>query len=330
MGNAIAIGLRQGLMDAGVPVHYDTELTDLVIEDGRVVGVRASPGTAPEAVVRARRGVILGSGGFEHNLEMRERLPAAADVGRLDDRIAVQHRRRDPRRDRRRPRPDLMDDAWWGRRSRCRPGRGSAWPSAMPGSIIVNQAGQRFANEALPYVEAMHEIYRGEATGVGHVLAWMVIDQRYRNRYLFAGLSPRQPFPAAGTRTARWSGRDAGGAGRADRRASRRSHRDGPAVQRLRRDRRRRRLPPRESAYDKYYPTHREAEPVAARHRPGAVLRGQDRARRPRDQGGLVTDERPRGAGGRVGGRRAVRRRQLLRGRDGSHLRGPGPPSAPP
>ena len=23
----------------------------------------------------------------------------------------------------------------------------------------------------------------------------MVIDQRYRNRYLFAGLSPRQPFP---------------------------------------------------------------------------------------------------------------------------------------
>ena len=25
--------------------------------------------------------------------------------------------------------------------------------------------------------------------------AWLVIDQRYRNRYLFAGLSPRQPFP---------------------------------------------------------------------------------------------------------------------------------------
>ena len=31
--------------------------------------------------------------------------------------------------------------------------------------------------------------------GVGHVPSWMVIDQRYRNRYLFAGLSPRQPFP---------------------------------------------------------------------------------------------------------------------------------------
>ena len=31
---------------------------------------------------------------------------------------------------------------------------------------------------------------RDRATGVGHVPAWMVIDQRYRNRYLFAGLSP--------------------------------------------------------------------------------------------------------------------------------------------
>jgi 3-oxosteroid 1-dehydrogenase len=41
----------------------------------------------------------------------------------------------------------------------------------------------------------VHEIYRGEATGVGHVPSWMVFDQRYRNRYVFAGLMPRQPFP---------------------------------------------------------------------------------------------------------------------------------------
>ena len=50
-------------------------------------------------------------------------------------------------------------------------------------------------NEAMPYVEAVHATYAGEATGVQHVPAWMVIDQRYRNRYLFAGLPPRAPFP---------------------------------------------------------------------------------------------------------------------------------------
>src|SRR3546814_18767404 len=34
-----------------------------------------------------------------------------------------------------------------------------------------------------------------ERTGIDHFPSWMIIDQRYRNRYLFAGLGPRQPFP---------------------------------------------------------------------------------------------------------------------------------------
>ena len=195
MGNAIAIGLRKGLIDAGVPVHYDTELTDLVIEDGRVVGVRVRH-DGRDAVIRARRGVILGSGGFERNLEMREKYqpqPTSVDWttgsqfntgGGVLAGIAAGAQ------------IDLMDDAWWGPTI---PLPSGPWfclaERNLPGSIIVNQAGRRFMNEALPYVEAVHEIYRGEATGIGHVPAWMIIDQRYRNRYLFAGLSPRQPFP---------------------------------------------------------------------------------------------------------------------------------------
>jgi 3-oxosteroid 1-dehydrogenase len=195
MGNALAIGLRQGLIDAGVPLHYDTELTELLLEDGRVAGVRVRrDGTAYE--IRARRGVILGSGGFEKNLEMREKFqpsPASVDWttgsqfntgGGILAGIAAGAN------------TDLLDDAWWGPTI---PLPSGPWfclaERNLPGSIIVNGAGQRFMNEALPYVEATHEIHRGEATGVTHVPSWMVIDQRYRNRYLFAGLSPRQPFP---------------------------------------------------------------------------------------------------------------------------------------
>ena len=195
MGNALAIGLRQGLKDVGVPVHYETELTDLVIEDGRVVGVRVVQ-DGVEHVVRARRGVILGSGGFEKNLEMRQKYqpsPTSVDWttgsefntggGVLAGIAAGAH-------------TDLLDDAWWGPTI---PLPSGPWfclaERNLPGSIIVNSAGRRYMNEALPYVEAVHEIYRGEATGVSHVPSWMVFDQRYRNRYLFAGLSPRQPFP---------------------------------------------------------------------------------------------------------------------------------------
>src|SRR3954471_16804110 len=72
MGNALAIGLRKGLVDAGVPVEYGTELRSLVVEDGRVVGVRVQR-QGSERTIRAARGVILGSGGFEKNLELRER-----------------------------------------------------------------------------------------------------------------------------------------------------------------------------------------------------------------------------------------------------------------
>ena len=195
MGNALAIGLRKGLQDAGVPVEYDTELSDLVVEQGRVVGVRV----VREGVVRvvhARHGVVLGSGGFEKNLELRARYqpaptsvewttgaPANTGAGHLAGMAAGAE-------------VALMDDAWWGPTIPLPRGPWFALAERnLPGSIIVNSAGRRFMNEAQPYVEAVHEIQAGEATGVSHVPSWLVIDQRYRNRYLFAGLSPRQPFP---------------------------------------------------------------------------------------------------------------------------------------
>jgi 3-oxosteroid 1-dehydrogenase len=195
MGNALTISLRKGLMDAGVPVQYETPLTGLIIEGGRVVGVRAERDGA-EIEIRARRGVILGSGGFEKSEALREKyLPAPTDAdwstaapsntgAGIEAGVAIGAA------------TDLMDDAWWGPTI---PLPSGPWfclaERNLPGSIIVNSAGRRFMNEALPYVEATHAIYAGEGTGVSHVPAWLVMDQRYRNRYLFAGLSPRQPFP---------------------------------------------------------------------------------------------------------------------------------------
>ena len=196
MGQAMMIGMRKGLLDAGVPIAYETPLTGLLVEDDRVTGVHVERDGAP-ATVRARHGVVLASGGFEKNQEMRARyqrspittewttgapsntgggITAAMEAG-----AAV----------------DLMDDAWWGPSI---PLPSGPWfclaERNLPGSIIVNQAGQRFSNEAAPYVDAVHAMYDGEAaTGITHVPSWMVLDQRYRNRYLFAGLGPRQPFP---------------------------------------------------------------------------------------------------------------------------------------
>ncbi|WP_310963690.1 3-oxosteroid 1-dehydrogenase [Nocardioides terrisoli] len=195
MGNAIAVGLRKGLVDAGVPVEYGAALVDLLVEDGRVAGIVVEQGGARREI-RAHRAVILGSGGFEHNQELREKFlphPTSAEwstgarsntgAGLLAG-TAVGAA------------TDLLDDAWWGPTI---PLPGRAWfclaERNLPGSLMVNSAGRRFMNEALPYVEATHAIYEGESTGVAHVPSYLVFDQTYRNRYLFAGVPGRQPLP---------------------------------------------------------------------------------------------------------------------------------------
>ena len=55
-----------------------------------------------------------------------------------------------------------MEDAWWGPTIPLPNGPWFALSERnAPGSIIVNAAGQRYMNEALPYVEATHRMYGG-------------------------------------------------------------------------------------------------------------------------------------------------------------------------
>jgi 3-oxosteroid 1-dehydrogenase len=198
-GQAFVAALRIGLRDAGVPVLVDTALDDLVVTDGRVTGVVVSH-RGEQRVITARHGVVLASGGFEHNEAMRkeyQREPigtdwtvgAAANTGdgiRAGERAGAALA--------------LMEDAWWGPSV---PLTGGPWfclaERTLPGGIMVNERGRRFMNEAAPYVEAVHRMYggvHGQGDGPGeNIPCWMVIDQRYRNRYVFAGRQPRSAFP---------------------------------------------------------------------------------------------------------------------------------------
>ena len=89
-----------------------------------------------------------------------------------------------------------MDDAWWGP-SIALPG-GPYFCLAersLPGCVLVNGAGQRFVNESAPYVDAVHAMYEGDTPENPHIPAWLIFDQRYRDRYVFAGLPPHRPLP---------------------------------------------------------------------------------------------------------------------------------------
>ncbi|GAT14976.1 3-ketosteroid-delta-1-dehydrogenase [Mycolicibacterium thermoresistibile] len=204
MGRALIAPLRIGLREAGVPLLLNTAMTDLYVEDGVVRGIYVVDARDPESaeprLIRARRGVILGSGGFEHNEQMRvkyQRPPittewtvgAKANTG--DGILAAEKLG---------AALEIMEDAWWGPTI---PLPGAPWFALSernsPGSIIVNMAGKRFMNESMPYVEACHHMYGGEygqGPGPGeNIPAWLIFDQRYRDRYLFAGLQPGQRIP---------------------------------------------------------------------------------------------------------------------------------------
>ena len=54
-----------------ISIWTEAPLEDLIVEDGCVVGVRTTQSGVPTQI-QARRGVLLASGGFAHNAEMRE------------------------------------------------------------------------------------------------------------------------------------------------------------------------------------------------------------------------------------------------------------------
>ena len=66
----------------------------------------------------------------------------------------------------------------------------------LPRSIIVNAAGERFANESLPYNELVREFQRPGADGdFPNARAWLVFDEGFRERYALPGVRPDQPVP---------------------------------------------------------------------------------------------------------------------------------------
>lgn len=199
LGSALVASLRRSLMDRDVPLWLNTEMRELVQSDGRVTGIVVVR-EGRECLIEARHGVILASGGFEQNPALRARyLPAPSDrawsatpPGNNTGAALVAGQALGAA-------TEGLERAWWAPTISVvgeDKARGVFAERAFPGAIVVNGRGERFVNEAAPYLEFVEAMYADNARTEGKSIpAWVIFDGHFRFHYAMGPLMPAQIKP---------------------------------------------------------------------------------------------------------------------------------------
>jgi len=190
LGASLVGQLLRLCVQRSIPIWLESPLVELLVDDGAVVGAVVQH-QGRRVRVRARGGVLLASGGFAQNREMRERYhphpittewtsAPPSDTGdaiRAAQAIGAALA--------------LMDDAWWGPTAIMPNGRPLfvLWERSFPFSIIVDSSGQRFMNESASYVDCGHWQYERHRT-IPAIPAWLIIDSKHRRFYPFGFVPP--------------------------------------------------------------------------------------------------------------------------------------------
>jgi succinate dehydrogenase/fumarate reductase flavoprotein subunit len=214
IGQSLMARMRLALKEKNIPLWLSAPMTELITDvDGNVVGaVVERDGTSLR--VAARRGVVVASGGFDHDMAWRrQHLPllekdwsfgnpaATGDGIRAGEKVGAA--------------TDLLDEAWWF--------PAMCWPDGrlqfmlnermMPAQFVVNGAGKRFINEAAPYMDFAHAMIEGQRAWLGersdgakaapHIPCWLITDITSFHRYVVGGHLPIPKIPFAPVPTGR-------------------------------------------------------------------------------------------------------------------------------
>ena len=204
IGQSLAARLRLAMSDRGVPLWLDSPMVELLTDaDGSVTGALIG-----NKRIGARHGVILASGGFEHDLAWRkEQLPVLESAADQDWSFGNPASMGDGIRagEKVGAATELLDEAWWFPAIQWPDGRMQFMLNErmMPAQFIVNGEGKRFINEAAPYMDFGHAMIDGQKSGVTHIPCWLITDHRSFNRYVVGGHLPIPKIPGAPVPTGR-------------------------------------------------------------------------------------------------------------------------------
>jgi 3-oxosteroid 1-dehydrogenase len=189
-GSAGIARLYLSVKKRGIPLLFNTRMTSLIEEGGRVTGVIVEQGGQTQRI-GARKGVVLGAGGFEKNQALREQyLPAptntqwsAGNPANEGDALLAGLSLGAKTR--------LMKDAWWTT-TLCVPDeptpRLAIMEKSFPGSCVVNRAGERFANESQNYMAFQKDLFATHSDTSPNAPAWQIFDARFRRNFMVGPL----------------------------------------------------------------------------------------------------------------------------------------------
>ena len=196
LGNALAARLVKSMIDLGVSVQLGADVRRLTVEGGRVAGVEVATSSGP-VTVKARRGVVLATGGFSRNQAMRAQLLpplagplSAVSAGNTGDGIglglAAGGRIPDGN----------SSGAFWVPVSRFTRdgGEEAVYPHTVtdrgkPGMLAVGREGRRFTNESDSYHEFVQAVMRADAEH-GTVPCFLICDAVSLWRYGLGAVKP--------------------------------------------------------------------------------------------------------------------------------------------
>ena len=197
LGRALMARMALSYKQAGGKFTVNAAFKDFIVENNRVIGVLIES-NGKQLHIKANLGVILGAGGFSEDQEKRQKyLPqptnkewTSSPAGQTGDIIEPSKKLG--------AKFDLMEYVWGAPSVLDHHNKPFFLVAdrAIPSMIIVDQNGNRYLNEAMPYHEFIDNMYRHhEQTDDKAIHSWMIVDQQTKNRYLLLGQFPRQEFP---------------------------------------------------------------------------------------------------------------------------------------
>ena len=201
-GRMLQIALREQL-----PIWTGSALAQFIVDGDRVAGVAVQRG-GRLVRVQARHGVLMNVGGFSRSASMRQRFQphpnsatwTNANPGDTGEAIELAMALGAA--------VDCMDEAWWVVTSLAPDGQppkpggyaadGTPLPFmhhldlSLPYSMMVDQVGERFCDEAGAYMEIGQRMYQRERETGKAVPSWVIMDSRQRAYYPWGTAQPGQ------------------------------------------------------------------------------------------------------------------------------------------